>query len=822
MNTQLENTGLTVAEAEKRLAKYGFNVLTKKKKKSPISLFLCQFKDVMTLVLLACTCISFFMQDRIEAIIMAGIVIINGILGFVQEFRTEKTIEMLKSMTANTADVIRDGIVQKIKAEEIVPGDVVQINRGDIVPADGVVISASELSIDESMLTGESNAVNKSELNDKDRNVFSGTMIITGKGKMLVTQTGMNTKMGKISGMIQNVSEEATPLQKKLSNMGKYIVFGCMLVCIIVTLTGILRGETLIDMLLTGISLAVAAVPEGLPAIVTISLALGVKRMADKNALIRKLPAVETLGSTTVICSDKTGTLTQNKMRIKEIYALSDFLPFVFKLCNNRADATEIALYDINLENEKLSEFERVFEIPFDSKRKYMSVTVKNAKNDCYELVKGGADVVLQKCNYYIEKGKVLRMNPEAREKFIRQNEYMASKALRVLAGAYRKISKSECEEILKGNRDKANISGNGGLIFVGFAGLIDPPREEASEAVGMCLQAGIRTVMITGDHKETAKAIAKEINIPANDVVTGNEIDKMNDNKLQEVVKKVNIFARVLPEHKLRIVKALKRNNNIVAMTGDGVNDAPAVKEADIGISMGISGTDVTREASDMILTDDNFATIVEAVKQGRGIYENIRKFIRYMLACNLGEVVTMFVAMLAGLPIPLYPIQILWVNLVTDGLPGIALGLDPVSDDIMKKKPISAAKGLFTGKLPFLIIFRGILLGLCTVGAFALTYFTSKNIELSRSVAFMTLVMTQLVHAIECRSEEKSIFKCGIRDNLLLLGACAFSFLLMLAVIYIPFLQNVFNTTGLEVNNLIVVFCFTLIGPILGAVIR
>lgn len=807
--------GLTTKEAEQRLIKYGKNVLEQHKKKSPIMLFLGQFKEVMTLILLACTGISAFMQDWVEAIVMVGIVVVNAIMGFVQEYRTEKTIEALRSMTASYAKVFRDGKIKDIKAENIVPGDVIYIKSGDIVPADGVVINSVSLMVDEAMLTGESVAVEKSELPGYDKKVYSGTLVYSGSATVSVEQTGMNTKMGKISGMIQQVKEESTPLQKKLAKMGTYILLACAFICLVVTVTGIARGEDMINMLLTGISLAVAAVPEGLPAIVTISLALGVQRMAANKALVRRLPAVETLGSTTVICSDKTGTLTQNKMSVRQVYKLSEKLPLVCALCNNSADATEKALNEMkDADISKMTtEYERLKEIPFDSKRKCMSVVVKHRNGECFVMTKGGADVVLAKSTHYIENGKIIKMNEAARQKFKNQNDMMAAKALRVLAGAYKKI---EIKEV-KNSPDLEKS-----LIFTGFVGLMDPPREEVPAAVKMCKEAGIRTIMITGDHKVTAAAVAKEVNISVGEVLTGEEIEAMNDSEFEKAVDKVNVYARVQPEHKLRIVKTLKKKKNIVAMTGDGVNDAPAIKEADIGVAMGVNGTDVTREASDMVLVDDNFATIAEAVKQGRGIYDNIRKFIRYMLACNLGEVVTMFFAMLAGLPLPLYPIQILWVNLVTDGLPGIALGLDPVGEDIMKRKPVSAESGLFSGKMPFLIIFRGILIGLCTLGAFALVNYTTGNVDAARTTAFMTLVMAQIVHSLECRSETKGLFQSGLRDNLWLLSAGAFSLLMMLAVVYVPALQGVFKTIELSVSQLGIVACFTAVGPILGGIVN
>ena len=818
--------GLMTKEAEQRLSKYGKNVLEQSKKKSPIMLFLGQFKDVMTLILLACTGISAFMKDWVEAIVMIGIVVVNAIMGFVQEFRTERTIEALRSMTAMHAKVRRDGKVKDIKAENIVPGDIIYVKSGDVIPADGYIIESVGLTVDEAMLTGESVAVEKKaytgEKNGSDK-VYSGTMVFSGKATVEVTETGMNTKMGKISGMIQQVKEESTPLQKKLAKMGTYIVIACVFICLIVTITGLIRGEEPVNMLLTGISLAVAAVPEGLPAIVTISLALGVQRMASNKALVRRLPAVETLGSTTVICSDKTGTLTQNKMSVREVFSLSKKLPLIFRLCNNSADATESALYGIGGEEtvRTAAEYTRVAEIPFDSKRKCMSVIVKNIKGEYFIMTKGGADVVLAKATYYenhMGSDQIKVIDGIKRKQFQSKNNEMAAKALRVLAGAYKKITAEEAEGFRMGKSEGLE----NGMIFTGFAGLMDPPREEVPGAVKMCAEAGIRTIMITGDHKVTAAAIAKEVNITGNAVMTGDEISAMNDVDFEKAVEKVNVYARVQPEHKLRIVKTLKKKNNIVAMTGDGVNDAPAIKEANIGVAMGVNGTDVTREASDMVLMDDNFATIAEAVKQGRGIYDNIRKFIRYMLACNLGEVVTMFAAMLLGLPLPLYPIQILWVNLVTDGLPGIALGLDPVSDDIMKRKPISADKGLFSGKLPFLIIFRGILIGLCTLGAFMFVNYTSENAELARTAAFFTLVMTQIVHSLECRSETKGILENGIRENLWLLSAGAFSLLLMMAVIYVPMLQGVFKTVALGFPQLIIVACFTALGPIIGGIIN
>ncbi len=813
-------TGLTGAEAEKRLAEYGKNIITNKRKKSPFLIFLGQFKDIMTVILMICTCISAFMGDSIEAAVMIGIVVMNALLGFIQEYRTEKTIEALRSMSALKARVLRNGIQVTVNAENIVPGDIIYVKAGDILPADGFIITSSGLTVDEALLTGESAAVEKSEKHGCDASVYSGTQVIRGSASVGVTDTGMNTKMGHISHMIQNVKDETTPLQRKLASLGKYIMLACLFVCISVSVAGILRGENIINMLLTGISLAVAAVPEGLPAIVTISLALGVQRMAANRALVRRLPAVETLGSTTVICSDKTGTLTQNKMSVfktasvsgilygKESTHESKMLCLICRLCNNLSDATEIALKDMGGEaaDREAAGFVRTGEIPFDSSRKCMSVFVKDAKGEMLMMTKGGADVVLARSTRYLDGERIKSIDGKMRDRFSKYNDMLASGALRVMACAYKPAAGQNETD----------------LIFVGFIGLMDRPRPEVPDAVKLCGSAGIRTVMITGDNKITAAAIAREVNIPADRVLTGDDISSMSDSEFEAAVEKVSVYARVLPEHKLKIVRALKKKNNIVAMTGDGVNDAPAIKEADIGIAMGLSGTDVTREASDMVLMDDNFATIAEAVRQGRGIYENIRKFIRYMLACNLGEVVTMFAAVLMNLPLPLYPIQILWVNLVTDGLPGIALGTDPVDDGIMNRKPVPAGSGLLGGRLPFLIFFRGILIGICTLGAFVSVQFTSGNTDIARTAAFMTLVMTQIVHSFECRNETKSLILSGVRDNMWLLGAGAFSLLMMLAVIYIPYLQIVFRTVPLNIIQLSIVTGFTAVGPIIGGIVN
>ncbi len=822
-----EYTGLTSAEAQNRLLKYGKNTLDNHKKKSKILLFLGQFTDVMTIILLACTVLSAFMGDWIEAVVMIGIVVINAFLGFIQEFRTERTIEALRGMTALKASVLRDGTKTEIASERIVPGDIVFVSTGDKVPADGFLIQATGLHVDESMLTGESVAVYKEE-----GSLYAGTLVVSGHAVFGVTDTGMSTEMGRISGMIQNVEEEETPLQKRLAKMGKFIVLGCFVICLLVTVIGLFKGEPVMEMLLAGISLAVAAVPEGLPAIVTISLAMGVQQMAAQNALVRRLPAVETLGSTNVICSDKTGTLTQNRMTVRRVATWHEIvgesaqkadvqrLLDVCRFCNNSADATEVALLELAKEGNASSQdwadaFVRLGELPFDSARKCMSVVVKDRSGAKYLFTKGAPDVLLTKCSAYQSGGEKKPLTALAKRKIMLYNNYLAQDALRVISVAWRRLTDGEAANIQeKQEKD---------LIFLGLVGLIDPPRPEVPDAVAMCTRAGIRTVMITGDHKVTASVIAKELNIlrKGDRVITGEEIERMSDEELCQAAETASVYARVMPVHKLRIVKALKKMGNTVAMTGDGVNDAPAVKEADIGIAMGKNGTDVTREASAMILMDDNFATIAQAVKQGRAIYSNIRKFIRYMLACNLGEVMTMLGGVLLGVPLPLYPIQILWVNLATDGLPGIALGLDPPEQNLMERPPIAATAGIFNGRMLWNILFRGILTGASTLGVFLTVQMTTGQLELARTSAFVTLVMVQLLHSFECRSEDKNLFQIDLRENLWLIGADAVSILMILAVVYIPHLQSIFRTVPLDLAQWGIILAFTLLGPILASLI-
>ena len=823
--------GLSTREAEKRIKTYGLNELKHKKKKSPVLIFLSQFNDFLVWVLMGATIISGFIGDKADAISILIIVIVNAILGFVQEFRTEKSLEALLEMAAPTCKAIRDGNIKVINSRELTKGDVVILEAGDRIPADGTFIDAANMVVDESLLTGESVGISKDTNKGKNEG-YMGTIVLKGRGLLLIDSIGMETEMGKIANLLDNIEEEKSPLRERLDSLGKILVIVCVIVCVIVTVLGILRGNDITEMFLLGVSLAVAAIPEGLAAIVTVALALGVSRMLKRNALIRKLPAVETLGCTSVICSDKTGTLTQNKMTVKEIltngkiYELDkeklnncEKLKEAFVYCNDTnynydikdidkavmGDPTETALVkvffnDTNEAESFISRANRVFEIPFDSTRKMMTVIMNaNGKESCY--MKGAPERVLERCNAVLENGKIKPLTAQKKKQIYSYIESMSNRALRCIAAAYKE------EHVVKNDSVEDN------LIFLGVAGSMDPPRIEVKDAVLKCKMAGIKPVMITGDHKNTALAIAKSINICTTDdqAITGDELEKMSDEELVKRVEKLRVFARVSPNHKLRIVKAFKKNNNIVAMTGDGVNDAPAIKEADIGVAMGISGTDVTKEAASMVLMDDNFATIVSAVEEGRIIYDNIRKFIRYLLSCNLGEVLTMFLASLFYLPNPLTPIQILFVNLATDGLPAIALGIDPADKDIMRQSPREKNEGIFARGLWEKIIVRGCLIGICTLLSFMVGRYYGMDLATCRTIALCTLVMSQLLHVFECRSERHSIFEINVLSNIYLLGAAIISITMICGILYIPFLRGIFNTVALNLGQWLLVIFFS-----------
>ena len=813
--------GLTTKEAKYRQETYGLNEISHKKKNSPLLIFLAQFNDLIVWILIGATIISGLMGDKADAITILIIVFVNAIMGFIQEFKTERSLEALKELAAPTCKAVRDGNIRVINSIEATIGDVIILEAGDRVPADGTFIDSQSIMIDESILTGESVGVIKETIRGKN-NAYMGSTVLKGKGILLVDSIGMNTEMGKIANLLDNIEEEKSPLRERLDSLGKILVGLCLIICAVVTILGIIRGNDVSEMFLLGVSLAVAAIPEGLAAIVTVALALGVSRMLKRNALVRKLPAVETLGCTSIICSDKTGTLTQNKMTVKEVYVNGRIYDLEKDKLNNHenlmksliycndcnydfkadniekviyGDPTETALVKAFFDNKKelkdfVSKSNRVYEIPFDSTRKMMTVIVKEGDKElCY--VKGAPERLIEKCNYIMENNVIKPLTSQKKKQVLSYIESMSNRALRCLAAAYKEKNLQKNESL------------ESDLIFLGVAGSIDPPRPEVRDAVLKCKIAGISPIMITGDHKNTALAIAKSINICTSDnqAMTGDEIEKISDNDLYDKIKDIRVFARVSPSHKLRIVKAIKKSNKIVAMTGDGVNDAPAIKEADIGIAMGISGTDVTKEAASMVLMDDNFATIVAAVEEGRIIYDNIRKFIRYLLSCNLGEVLTMFLASLFMLPNPLTPIQILFVNLATDGLPAIALGVDPADKDIMLQKPRSKNESIFARGLWSKIMVRGVLIGVCTLLAFILGRFSRYDLATCRTIALITLVMSQLLHVFECRSERHSIFEIKIFTNIYLVLAALTSLIMVLSILYIPFLANVFDTVPLNI---------------------
>lgn len=847
-------TGLSDDEVRERQRKNGFNELQEGEKQSLILLFFAQFKDFMVLVLLVATLISGLLGEYVDAIAIIAIVFLNGILGFFQERKAEKSLDALKEMSAPQVHVLRNNQWTKIPSKEVVVGDILKFSSGDRIGADLRIIECASLEIEESALTGESQPVVKTAepllfeaegIGDEENKAFMGTMVTRGSGVGIVISTGMDTAMGQIAHLLQSAETIATPLQRRLEQLGKILIFTALVLTIIVVITGVLQGNDLYTMFLAGVSLAVAAIPEGLPAIVTVALSLGVQRMIKKKAIVRKLPAVETLGCASVICSDKTGTMTQNKMTVTKLWSggeiwdvtgtgytpqgefldgeqavslkteksLLQLLTFGM-LCNNAdlmekgnqyvldGDPTEgammVAALKAGLTKGQLHEnFTIVKEFPFDSNRKMMSVIIKDKAGKHFVVTKGAPDVLFSRCDSILWDGKTASFNKEYQSLVNREMNGLASHALRLIAVGYKQLPSGN---ILL-HEDEAEKN----LIFVGLQGMIDPPRPEVKQAIKECREAGIKTVMITGDHVATAKAIAAQLGIlkGKEKVLEGKQLNDMSFEELENVVENVAVFARVSPEHKLKIVKALQNNGHIVAMTGDGVNDAPAIKTADIGIAMGITGTDVAKEASSLILVDDNFATIKSAIKEGRNIYENIRKFIRYLLASNVGEILVMFFAMLVGLPLPLVPIQILFVNLVTDGLPAMALGLDEAEADVMKQKPRNPNEGVFARGLGWKILSRGFLIGLTTLFAFYIIYRQNPdNLAYAQTVAFATLVLTQLILVFDCRSE-KSIFARNPFGNKYLVGAVLSSFIPLLAVIYYEPFQLIFHTVSISARD-------------------
>lgn len=818
LNTN-EKQGLSENDIVKRIERYGPNILEEKKKESFFIRFIKQFNDFMIIILIIASIVSAGISyiegsnDYFDSIIIIVIVIFNALMGLIQEDKAEKSIEALKKMSAPMAKVKRDGKITNIDSQEVVPGDIVILEAGNFIPADCRIIKSYNLKIEESSLTGENIAVEKNSdiiltedisVGDMKNIAFGGTIITNGHGEGIVVETGMNTKVGKIAKMIITEESPETPIQKKLAEVGKIIGIACLLICVIIFAIGILKKVPPLEMFMTSVGLAVAAIPEGLPAVVTIMLSIGVTRMARKNTIIRKLPAVETLGSSRVICSDKTGTLTQNKMKVIKINGSKDFILKLSSMCtdcniiNNKGkliaegESTEVAIVNCALDNnidkdELYINFPKINEIPFESSRKLMT-TIHKLENGKYRIItKGAPEILIDRCVCAYENEKLCNLN---KDKIKLENNNMADKALRVLAVAYKDVEK------LPMKIESSTIENE--LNFVGLIGMMDPVRDGVKDAVQTCKRAGIKTVMITGDHISTAKAIAKDIGILKNNelAITGKELDKIAQIDLEKNIMKYSVFARVSPEHKVRIVKAFQSTGAVVAMTGDGVNDAPALKNADIGISMGLNGTDVAKNASDMVLTDDNFVTIVEAVRQGRCIYDNIRKSIHFLISTNVGEIVTIFIGILLGVKSPLLAIQLLWINLVTDSIPGIALGLEKPDNDIMNRKPINSRKGIFSDGLWGKIFVEGLMIGMFTILAFSIG--NRYSLEVGRTMAFVSLGVLELVHSFNVKSDE-SIFKLGITENKYLFGSFIIGTILQVGVVFIPNVAKVFELVQL-----------------------
>ncbi len=809
-------TGLSEEDVKIRQEEFGKNKIEEGKKVSLLVKFLAQFKDFMIIILILAAGISALVSyfegtgDYFDSVIIIAIVIFNGIIGLIQENRAEKSIEALKKMSAPIAKVRRNGKVFTVNGEDIVPGDIVILETGCYVPADIRLINTYNLKIEEASLTGETEAVEKDEnilfenekvaLGDRINMAFASTAVVNGHAEGIVTNIGMGTEVGKIANMIIKNEAPTTPIQKKLEEVGKVLGIACIAICALIFLIGIIKKISAVEMFMTSVGLAVAAIPEGLPAIVTIILSIAVTKMAKRNAIIRKLPAVETLGSSKVICSDKTGTLTENNMKVVEIIGdKSKVLEYGALCCNCEVvegkvagEPTEVAIVKEAIKENKNKVLPRIYEIPFDSNRKLMTV-VNELENGKYRIItKGAPEILLNICENYEENNNINKISDRFLSNIKSKNEKMAQNALRVLGVAYLDVDIMP-KEITSDFIER-------GLTFIGLIGMIDPPRKGVKEAVLACRRAGIKTVMITGDHITTAKAIAKDLEILKGRelAITGEELDKIPDSKLEKEIMSYSVFARVTPEHKVRIVKAFQQTGAVVAMTGDGVNDAPALKKSNIGIAMGLKGTDVAKNAADMILNDDNFVTIVSAVKQGRNIFDNIKKAIHFLIATNIGEIVTIFVGLLLGVKSPLLAIQLLWVNLVTDSLPAIALGLEPPEKDIMNRPPRDAKKSIFADGLMGKIVSEGFMIGMFTILAFFIgnKYY---GIEVARTMAFISLGMLELIHSFNVKSEE-SIFKVGILENKYLIGAFLLGTVLQLGIVFIPTLAELFKLTELN----------------------
>lgn len=850
---QTNYTGLTNAEAQSRLSKYGKNKLEQEKGKSIIRKFFEQFLDPMIIVLLAAAAISGILsivenESFADVIIILSVVIINAVLGVYQENKAEKAIEALQEMAAANSKVMRSGKIITVHSEDLVAGDIIILEAGDAVPADARIIENASLKVEEAALTGESVPVNKFiecinlsqnskdvPLGDRKNMVYMGSTVVYGRGKAVVTATGMNTEMGKIAGALQQTKDDDTPLQRKLTQLSKVLTRLVVVICAAVFAVQLIRAgnfdfELALDSFMIAVSLAVAAIPEGLAAVVTIVLSIGVTNMSKRNAIIRRLTAVETLGCAQIICSDKTGTLTQNKMTVVDFFGEDEKkIAAGMALCsdaeqdsdgNITGEPTESALVawasKLGLRKQSLKEtFARTGEAPFDSSRKMMSTIHKSPDKGYIQYTKGAPDVIIKICTHYMENGKAVPMTQEYKEKIISANKEMADKALRILACAERSWQEMPA--------DKSADFLEQNLCFIGLCGMIDPVRPEVKDAIAECAEAGIRPIMITGDHIDTAKAIAKELGIITESTyaITGSELDEMSDSEFSEKFKNISVYARVQPEHKTRIVNMWKSAGYITAMTGDGVNDAPSIKAADIGVGMGITGTDVTKNVADMVLADDNFATIVGAVEEGRRIYDNIRKSIQYLLGSNMSEVFSIFFATLLGFTI-LKPAHLLWINLVTDCFPALALGMELAEPNIMKRKPRDAKAGIFSGGMWFDILYQGIGISLLVLISYFIGHFLETgNWEITNSqsgttIAFLTMSMTEIFHSFNMRSQRQSIFKLG-SQNKLLWGSAVVSLIATTAVCEIPVLANAFSFTPVDLKEYIIaVFLGVLIIPI------
>jgi Ca2+-transporting ATPase len=863
--------GLSAEEVDKRAKEFGPNEIRERPGKNPLVIFLGEFKNFLVLILLGAAVVSAFVGEWLDAAAIFAIVILNAVIGFVQEYRAERSLAALKKLLAPLAKVVRGGREQRVPARDLVPGDLLILEAGDRVPADCRLIETALFRVDESPLTGESTPVEKdaaglaaedAPVADRHNLAFMGTTAVHGRARAAVVGTGMRTEFGRIAQLVEEAKAEETPLQRRLDVLAKQLGGVFLAVSALVFVAGYLRGVPALEMFLTAVSLAVAAIPEGLPAIVTITLAIGVQRMARRNSIIRHLPAAETLGSATVICSDKTGTMTKNEMTVRRVWAggqtyevtgtgygpegqilldtrtvrsgqdpALDWLLRAAALCNNASlertpegrwlvlgDPTEGCLLAVaakgGLDRARLEpEWPRIAELPFESERKRMSTLHVNG-GETYVLVKGAPELLLERCEFTVEEGQVVALTPERRQVILGENRRMASEALRVLGFAYRGLRGGREPHAPEGHLTEELVERD--LVFTGLAGMIDPPRPEVAEAIHACRQAGIRVCMITGDHEGTAVAIARELGLlPAGQegvVMTGAQLEKASDAELAARAQAVHVFARVSPEHKVRIVNALKASGaDVVAMTGDGVNDAPALKRSDIGVAMGLTGTDVAKEASAMVITDDNFASIVAAVEEGRVVFDNIKKSVRYLLSCNIGEVVTVFVATMAGFPLILLPLQILWMNLVTDSLPAIALGVDPREPDVMQRKPRNPRAAIIDRMGVTRMASLGVLMAASVFAAFAYVLFSGVSnggdlLDRSRTAAFTTIVGFQLFFALSARSERHSLSHLGFGSNRWLWAAFGTGLLLQLAVVYWGPAQALFETAPLLPDELAV----------------